>query len=105
MGGGTRNGPPRAAAGRPALARSIDLVRSQPAAPDANWPVLASVWAIPALLPGCLKRFFEGLASVIDSDRGFCANYVLQSYFGLPFCASVFGCLRRSKDPVVLSIA
>jgi hypothetical protein len=46
---------------------------------------------------------FATIATVIDSDHGFCANYPVQSYFGLPFCASVVGCLRRSKDPVVFS--
>ena len=49
--------------------------------------------------------FFDVRATTIDSPGVFCANYIVQSYFGLPFCASVFGCLRRSKDPIVLSIA
>ena len=86
-----------------ALARTVGPQRAQPApaGADVSWLGLGPSARIDQAR---MKRVFTGGATVIDSARGFCANYHVQSYFGLPFCASVFGCLRRSKDPVVCSI-
>ena len=95
----------REPATRTILAWPLVLAEPEPEAPCVDRIVVPAIRTIPAVRnAGMTLCFFVHRPTTIDSSPVFCANYPVQSYFGLPFCASVFGCLRRSKDPIVLSI-